>query len=146
MYVKCHSFLLCVGIKGFVSCAKWSAFALSFSFTVGHITEHMISVNPSNMVFYSYFKEQKTEIVEFEALVDSIMVMSCLLSNLVELVLFVIIIHELVQLHLHRVRINMANTQGSIITERYFQQTACGQLATGQSHARWLLIIYIYQI
>ena len=113
MYVKCHSFLLCVGIKRFVSCLKWSAFAISFSFTVGHITEHMFSVNPSNMVFYSYFKDQRTEIVEFEAMVDTTMVMSCLLSNLVELVLFVIIIQELVQLHLHRVRINMANTHGS---------------------------------
>ena len=113
MYVKCHNFLLDVGVQRFVSCTKWSAFAISLTFTVGHITEHLVSVNPSNMVFYSYFKDQKTEIVEFEAVVDSIMVISCLVSNLVELILFFIIIYELVQLHMHRVRINMANTQAS---------------------------------
>ena len=113
MYVKCHSFLLEIGVQRFVNCTKWSAFALSLTFTVGHITEHLFSVNPSNMVFYSYFKDQKTEIVEFEAIVDSVMVMSCLVSNLVELVLFVIIINELIQLHMHRVRISVSNTQAS---------------------------------
>ena len=113
MYVKCHNILLYIGVKRFVCCTKWSAFTISFIFTLAQLTEHLISVNPSNMVFYSYFKDQKTEIVEFEAIVDSIMVKSCLVSNLVELVLFVIIIFELVKLHMHRVRINMGNTQVS---------------------------------
>ena len=113
MYVKCHNILLCVGVERFVSCTKWSAFTISLFFTLGQLTEHLISVNPSNMVFYSYFKDQKTEIVEFEAIVDSIMVKSCIVSNLVELVLFVIIICELVKLHLRRVRMNMPNTQVS---------------------------------
>ena len=95
-----------------MSCLKWSAFTISFTFTLGHSIEHLFSVNPSNMVFYSYFKDQKTHIVEFEAIFDNVMVTSCLISNLVELFLFAIIISELVKQYINRVRINMQNTHG----------------------------------
>ena len=112
MYIKCHSFLLKVGVKRFVSCLKWSAFTISLTFTLGHSIEHLFFVNPSNMVFYSYFRDQKTHIVEFKALFDNLMVTSCLLTNLVELILFAIIIYELAKQYFNRVRINMKNTHG----------------------------------
>ena len=112
MYIKCHNVLLKLGVKTSVSCLKWSAFALSFVFTLGHTLEHLLFVDPSNMVFYSYFKDQETHIVEFEAIFDNVMVTSCLVSNLIELGLFAIIIHELIKQYNHRVRISVANTHG----------------------------------
>ena len=111
-YVKFHNFLLDVGVRRFVSCAKWSGFTISSVITVGHFIEHIFSVHPSNMVYYSYFKDQRAEIVEFEAIFDYIMITFCLIANIIEFFLFAIIISELVKQYRIRVRLNARNTQG----------------------------------
>ena len=92
--------------------SKWSVFAISCGFTLGHVAEHLFSVNPSNMVFYSYFKEQRSEIVEFEAVFDNIMITSCLIANVAEFFLFSIILYELFKQYRVRVRLNARRTQG----------------------------------
>ena len=110
--MKFHNFLLVVGVRRFVSCAKWSGFTISCVITLGHFIEHLFSVHPSNMVYYSYFKDQRAEIVEFEAIFDQIMITLCLVANIIEFFLFAIIIYELVKQYRIRVRINARNTQG----------------------------------
>ena len=112
LYIKYHHLLLEVGVRRFVTISKWSVFSISCGFTLGHIVEHLFSINPSNMVFYSYFKDQRSEIVEFEAIFDYIMITSCLIANIVEFFLFSIIIYELIKQYRIRVRLNSRNTQG----------------------------------
>ena len=75
--------------------------------TLGHTFEHVFLGEVGDLVFCSYFTELNTELAEATTYFDYILSMSCLASNLVEVLLFIIIIYELLKLHLNRVRLRM---------------------------------------
>ena len=75
--------------------------------TLGHTFEHVFLGKVGDLVYCSYFTELNTELAEATTYFDYIASMSCFVSNLVELLLFIIIIYELLKLHLNRVRLRM---------------------------------------
>ena len=75
--------------------------------TLGHTFENGLFGKVGNLVYCSYFTELNTKLAEVTAYFDYIASMSWFVSNLAEVLLFVIIIYELLKLHLNRVRLGM---------------------------------------
>ena len=94
MYIRCHNFLLHIGVSRFVNVSKWLGFVVSLIVTLGHTFEHVFLGKVGDLVYCSYFTELNTELAEAKYF-DYIASMSCFVSNLVELLLFIIIIYEL---------------------------------------------------
>ena len=109
VYIRCHNFLLQIGVSRFVNVSKWFGFVVSLILTLGHTFENCLLGKAGNLVYYSYFTELNTELACHinTAYFDYITSMSCLASNLVEGLLFIFIISELLKLHLNRVRLRM---------------------------------------
>ena len=108
-----------IGIKTFVAVSKWSVFVLSLVFTVGHVVEYFFFLNPSFMVYYSYFTELSTTVRDLEAIFDYIVCASCLVANLIEFICFSVIIREFYQLHKSRSHLlNRSNSHVSTHTKK----------------------------
>ena len=107
MYIRCHNFLLHIGVSRFVNVSKWLGFVISLILTLGHTFENGLFGKVGNLVYCSYFTKLNTKLAEVTAYFDYIASMSWFVSNLAEILLFVIIIYELLKLHLNRVRLRM---------------------------------------
>ena len=106
-YIRCHNFLQYIGVRRVVSVSKWLGFVVSLILTLGHTFEYVFLGKVSDLVYCSYFTKLNTKLAEVTAYFDYIASMSWFVSNLAEVLLFVIIIYELLKLHLNRVRLGM---------------------------------------
>ena len=104
MYIKCHNFLLCIGVSRFVNFGKWFGFVVSLILTLGHIIEHICRGKLDDLVYGSYFTKLNTQLAEVTCYFDNTASISCFVSNMIEFAFFIVIISELLRLHLNRVR------------------------------------------
>ena len=104
VYIKCHNFLLCIGVSRFVNTCKWFGFVISLILTLGHIIEHICLGKLDDLVYSSYFTKLNTQLAEITCYFTYTSSVSCFVSNMIEFAFFIVIISELLRLHLNRVR------------------------------------------
>ena len=77
---------------------------MSLILTLVHIGEHIYLGNIEDLVYYRYFLRLDIEFAEITSYFDRIASIACIVSNLIEFLFFIVIIHELYRLHQIRVR------------------------------------------
>ena len=93
-----------IGVRRLVCVPKWLGFVVSLVFTVGRIGEYFLLGKHSDLLYFSYFATLNTQVAKLETYFDYLTPAACVTCNLIELVLFVIIVSELLRLHIRRVR------------------------------------------
>ena len=93
-----------VGVSRLVCVSKWLGFVVSLVFTVGRIGEYCLLGKLDDLLYYSYFATLNTQVAKLETYFDYLTPATCFACNVIELVLFIIIVSELLRLHIRRVR------------------------------------------
>ena len=99
-YIKGHMIILSVGEEKFVNLLMLISISVSLVFTAGYVVEHWY-YGFECMPWYYYFKTLKPS-VEGYSFFDNVISRACGISNLVELIFFLVIIRELLK-HQNRI-------------------------------------------
>ena len=135
-YIKGHMIILSVGEEKFVNIVKSISIFVSVVFTTGYVVEHWY-YGLECMPWYYYFKTMKPG-VEGNSVLDNVITHACVITNLIELIFFLVIIHELLK-HQNRIS-NLISQNAAARGGRRNAITAMGHFIS------WLLECLVFGV